>query len=91
MSAYDRTCGALPQLKTAGSASWIAGNPIYHQFTANVYPYSVTFPFFPHVNQMLAKIGSEIEKAAYGKETPEQAIQNGQREATAVLSGSSTH
>jgi len=91
LSAYDRTCGAIPQLKTAASAAWITSNPIYHQFTTNVYPYSVTFPFFPHVNQMLAAIGSEIEKAAYGKETPEQAIQNGQRAATAVLSGTATH
>jgi hypothetical protein len=41
--------------------------------------------------EMRDRVGSEIEKVAYGKESADQAMKNAEDSANSVLSGTSTH
>jgi multiple sugar transport system substrate-binding protein len=88
---YDKTCQYPPPNKIAVKASWVESNPIFKQFSVNVYPYGQAFPFFPHIVELWEKVGAEIGKAAYGQETVAQAMKNAQAQADALLSGTSTH
>jgi multiple sugar transport system substrate-binding protein len=88
---YDQTNGEIPTNKIAVKAAWVQRNPIYRQFTESVFPYAVAHPFYPHMPEMRDKVGAEIEKAAYGKESAEQAMKAAEDEANTVLAGVSTH
>jgi multiple sugar transport system substrate-binding protein len=88
---YDQTNGEIPTNKIAVNATWVRNNPIYRQFSENVFPYAVAHPFYPHMTNMRDKVGAEIEKVCYGKESAEQAIKVAEDESNTVLAGVSTH
>ncbi len=91
LGGYDRTCGEIPTNKIAVQAPWVTSNPIHKQFTENVFPYAVAHPVFPNIVQMWNIVGTEVEKTAYNKESPAEAMKRAEDASNAVLAGTATH
>ena len=91
LGAYDRTCGEIPTNKLAVKASWVTSNPVFKQFSEKVFPYAVAHPFYPHMTEMRDKVGSEVQKVAYGKESAPDAMKAAEAASNTVLGGQSTH